>query len=52
MRDKHKFYAISMGSLRELQTLLDILGQERLAQDADELGALIYRLLQNPGGRS
>lgn len=51
-KDKAKYYAIAFGSLREVQTLLDILDHSPLANEADQLGALIFRLIQSPGGRS
>ena len=50
--DKRRFYQISLGSLRETQCLLEILNQPQLLQQANDLGALLYRLQQNPGGSS
>jgi len=50
-KDKINFYCIARGSLRETQTLLDILNEQVLSKEADELGALIHCLIQNPGGR-
>ena len=49
-KDKTHFYSIARGSLRETQTLLDILDEKELLKEADELGALLHFLLKNPGG--
>ncbi len=50
-KDRRKFYSISMGSLREVQAILDILGYSEQFALADELAASLYCLIQNPGGR-
>ena len=42
--DRKRFYEIALGSLREAQALIDILGLDHLAKDADVLGAHIFRL--------
>ena len=46
-RDRRKFYRISLGSLREVQAILDIVGHVRLIKEADKLGAYLYKLCQN-----
>ena len=46
-KDRRKFYYISLGSLREIQAILDIIGHVVLAKQADKLGAYLYRLCQN-----
>ena len=46
-KDRKKFYRISLGSLRETQTMLDILGHVELIKEADKLGAYLYKLCQN-----
>ena len=46
-KDRKKFYRISLGSLREVQTILDILGCIELIKEADKLGACLYKLCQN-----
>ena len=43
-KDRHKFYRIALGSLRETQCLLDILGKQKLAKLADQVGANLYKL--------
>ncbi len=48
-KDRKRFYSIALGSLREVQAVLDILNQTLLIKQADEVGALVYRLNQNPG---
>jgi len=50
-KDRRRFYAIAMGSLRETQALLEIIENcnEQLIL-ADRVGASLYRLIQNPGG--
>ena len=42
--DRRRFYFTALGSLREVQTLLDLHGTPELAQRADILGAHVYRL--------
>jgi len=46
-KDRRKFYHISLGSLREVQAILDIIGHVKLIKEADKLGAYLYRLCQN-----
>ena len=46
-KDRRKFYYISLGSLREVQAILDITGQTQLAKQADKLGAYLYKLCKN-----
>ena len=49
-RDRKKFYAISLGSLREVQLILDLCGYTEQLQASDPVAACLYRLIQNPGG--
>ena len=44
VKDRKKFYFIAFGSLREVQTILDIVNQIELAKRADVLAAHVYRL--------
>ena len=46
-KDRRKFYRISLGSLRETQAMLDIIGHIELIKEADKLGAYLYKLCQN-----
>ena len=46
-KDRRKFYRIGLGSLREIQAILDILGHMELIKEADKLGACLYKLCQN-----
>lgn len=46
-KDRRKFYYISLGSLREIQAILDMIGHVGLAKQADKLGAYLYKLCQN-----
>ena len=46
-KDRRKFYYISLGSLREVQAILDMISHVELAQQADRLGAYLYKLCQN-----
>jgi four helix bundle protein len=49
-KDRRRFYSISMGSLRETQSLLMIAeNSQALQKQADQLGGLLYKLIQNPG---
>jgi four helix bundle protein len=50
-KDRKRFYSIAMGSLREVQALLDLQGEMEMLEKSDKLGASLYRLIQNPGGR-
>jgi len=43
-KDRRKFYYIALGSLREIQTLLDLFGTKELIAQADCLAAHLYRL--------
>ena len=43
-RDRKKFYYIALGSLREVQTILELFGTKELKTQADTLGAHLYRL--------
>lgn len=49
-RDRRKFYAISLGSFREVQLILDLSGATHLLEKSDPVAASLYRLMQNPGG--
>ena len=42
--DRRKFYEIAMGSLREVQALIDIMDIKELKNEAEILGAHTYRL--------
>jgi len=42
--DRKRFYEIALGSLREVQALIDILELQQLAPTADYLGAHLYKL--------
>ena len=46
-KDRRKFYRISLGSLREVQAILDIIDHQKLIKEADRLGASLYKLCQN-----
>lgn len=49
-KDRRKYYSIALGSLREMQCMLQILAAPSAMKSADQLGGMIYRLVQNPGG--
>ncbi len=44
--DRRRFYYIAFGSLREVQSCLDIIDHKELIQEADILAAHLYRLCQ------
>jgi len=44
LKDRKKFYFVALGSLREIQALLDIISNQELIQKADILGAHFYKL--------
>ena len=46
-KDRRRFYRISLGSLREVQTILNLTGHLKLQKQADVLGAHIYKLCIN-----
>ena len=46
-KERRKFYHISLGSLREVQTILEITEHEKFLQQADILGAHLYKLCKN-----
>ena len=43
-KDRRKFYRIALGSLREVQCILDLSGEKELFAKADILAAHLYRL--------
>ncbi|MGE4105652.1 MAG: four helix bundle protein [Bacteriovoracia bacterium] len=47
-RDRKKFYSIALGSLREVQVILEMINAAQ-AKQADTLGGSLYKLIQNPG---
>ena len=47
VRDRRKFYYISLGSLREVQAILDIIGHSQLIKEADQLAGYLYKLCKN-----
>ena len=46
-KDRKKFYEISLGSLREVQTILSLIHHQRLIKEADKLSAFLYKLCKN-----
>ena len=46
-KDRRKFYYISLGSLREVQAILDMINHVELIKQADQLGAFLYKLCRN-----
>ena len=51
-KDRKKFYAIAMGSLREVQVILDFCGYANQHAVSDAVAACLYRLIQNRWKRS
>ena len=45
--DRKRFYTIALGSLREVQAIIEILEIESLRKSADEVGASLYRLTRS-----
>jgi four helix bundle protein len=43
--DKTRFYSISMGSLREVQSIIKLEDLKHLEKKADHLGACLYKLM-------
>ena len=43
-KDRARYYAISLGSFRESQSILSLSGQDTLLIKYDHLGACLYRL--------
>ena len=46
-KERRKFYRISLGSLREVQAILEIMNDKTLIAQIDRLGAFLYRLCKN-----
>ena len=46
-KDRKKYYAISLGSFRESQALLEILGKKKELQESDMLGSCLYKLVHS-----
>ena len=53
-KDQARFYSIALGSLRECQAAIELsdLGHSAVAQDADRLGAHIFRLIRSRSERT
>lgn len=49
IKDRKRFYVIAFGSLRETQSILDLMGEEILLKESDKLAAYLFKLIQNPG---
>lgn len=47
LKEKHRFYEIARGSLRETQALLLISKQKELEKKADKLGAYLHNLIKS-----
>ena len=49
-KERRRFYAIALGSLRETQALLSLLKQERAFAQANTVGGYVFRLVypRNP----
>lgn len=43
-KDRKRFYYIALGSLREVQTILSLMGSDTQMKMADILGAHLYKL--------
>ncbi|MCC7441039.1 MAG: four helix bundle protein [Bdellovibrionales bacterium] len=50
-RDRMKFYFTALGSLREVQAILEIYDHDAQSAQADQLGASLYRLCHSNGHR-
>ena len=46
-KDRRRFYRVSLGSLREVQAILNIVNHKNLIKEADILGSHLYRLCKN-----
>ena len=44
-KEKRRFYSIALGSMRETQSLLDILNRVEERKLSDRIGGMIYRLV-------
>ena len=45
LKDRLRFYSISLGSLREVQSVIELEELEHLKAVADQLGACLYKLV-------
>lgn len=43
-KERRRFYRISLGSLREVQAILEITNNKTLITQSDKLGAYLYKL--------
>lgn len=46
-KDRCRFYQIALGSLREVQVLLELHGNAEACAAADATGAMVFRLVQS-----
>ncbi len=44
-KEKRRFYSIALGSMREVQSLLDIINRPDERKLSDQIGGMIYRLV-------
>ena len=46
-KDRRRYYRTSLGSLREVQAILDIINNQKLISEANILGGYLYKLCKN-----
>ncbi len=46
-KERRKFYRISLGSLREVQAILNLINHQKLINEANTLGGYLYKLCKN-----
>ncbi len=47
-KERRRFYSIALGSLREVQAILEVLQRKTESEVADRVGACLYRLTRSP----
>ncbi len=47
IKERKRFYVISLGSLREVQAILDLIEHKNLMEEANILGGFLYQLWKN-----
>lgn len=45
-KEKKHFFSVALGSTREVQTIVQIIGHQGLIQNYDRLGAMVYGLVR------
>ena len=49
LKDRRKYFVTAMGSLREVQAIMDVLDNKEMLAKIDSVAACLHKLIQTPG---